>query len=243
LVVNFEKIIGFLTNMDKKAWRSAMVLIVMFALVLGLILFARPYLAMGEDGLSKLLSSVKSSPFAPLMVALIFTGAAFLGLPQWILIAATVIAFGPIYGGVYAWVATLVSASVDFWIARLIGAQKLETLPSEFVERMILMVRKNGMLASFAVRLVPTGPFVLVNMAAGVSGLKFWAFLLGTGAGIIPKILVVALLAQGILTRQQGETVMLLSILGLALILLTMYIARRLLRPVVKHAEGADESL
>jgi len=224
--------------MDQKALRAALALIVMFALALGLIVFARAYLAVNEEGLSSLLFAVKASPFSLPIIALIFTAAAFLGIPQWVLIAATVIAFGPVQGGLYAWLSTMVSASTNFWIARRLGAQKLEAVPGEFLERMVRMVRQNGLLASFAVRLVPTGPFVLVNMAAGVSGLGFGAFILGTGAGIIPKILVVALLAQGVLTQQQGKAVMAFSILGLVLVLGAMFLARRLLRPVVKDPDS-----
>jgi len=127
----------------------------------------------------------------------------------------------------------MVSASFDFWLARFIGASRIESLSGKFLERIISLVRRNGFLTSFAVRLVPTGPFVLVNMAAGVSGLGFLPFLLGTALGIIPKILVVVLLGQGALTAAQGEQFMLLAVLGAAAIILIMLLARKLLQPIV----------
>ena len=40
--------------------------------------------------------------------------------------AATVLAFGPLYGFAYAWVATLVSSSVNFWLGRFFGADLLQ---------------------------------------------------------------------------------------------------------------------
>jgi len=72
---------------------------------------------------------------------------------------------------------------------------------------MIAMVQRNGFVTSFMVRLVPTGPFLLVNMAAGVSRMTLPAFLGGTALGIIPKIAAVAFLGQSLLGALQGQPV------------------------------------
>jgi len=42
---------------------------------------------------------------------------------------------------------------------------------------------------------VPSAPFIVVNAAAGAAHIPMWKYWLGTGIGIIPKILVVAGLA------------------------------------------------
>ncbi len=219
--------------MDRKAWRAACVLLGMFGLVAVLLFFARSHLAISQDGLMQALASFASSPWGlPLTIA-VFTGAAFIGAPQWLLIGAAVFAFGPQTGGIYAWVATMFSACFDFCLARYVGAARIEALSGKFLARIIALVRRNGFLTSFAVRLVPTGPFVLVNMAAGVSGLRFVSFTAGTALGIIPKILVVVLLGQGALTAAQGEQFMLMALLGAFVIVGVMLLARRLLQPYV----------
>jgi len=140
------------------------------------------------------------------------------------------VTFGPIQGSIYAWLATMCSASLDFWLGRWIGAEKLKRYGGELVNRIIAIVRDNGFITSFAIRFVPTGPFVLVNMAAGVSQMKFVSFASGTGLGIIPKILVVALVAQGVLSRTEGKTITVVFI-GLALVLaIAMFFTRKRLK-------------
>ena len=227
----------FFTQMDRKAFRAVGVVLCMFAAVAILLFVSRAHFQISQNELMKALVSFGDSPWAlPLTIAM-FTGAAFIGAPQWLLIGATVLAFGPQTGGLYAWAATLISASFDFHIARFLGAARIEALSGRFLARITGLVQRNGFLTSFAVRLVPTGPFVLVNMTAGVSGLRFLPFALGTALGIIPKILVVVLLGQGALTAAQGERFMMFALIGALIVIVVMLLARRLLQPYVKPSE------
>ena len=61
------------------------------------------------------------------------------------------------------------------------------------------------MLTSAIVRNVPTGPFLLVNMAFGVSNAKFRDYWIGMGLGIIPKIALVAFAGRSLLAALQGN--------------------------------------
>ena len=227
----------FFTQMDRKALRAVVVVICMFTSVALLLFFARTNFHVSQDGLLQTLALFTGSPWAlPLTIA-IFTSAAFIGVPQWLLIGATVLAFGPQMGGLYSWFATMVSASFGFFLARYIGAARIESISGRFLARITGLVQRNGFLTSFAVRLVPTGPFVLVNMAAGVSNLRFLPFALGTALGIIPKILVVVLLGQGALTAAQGERFMMFALIGALIVIAVMLLARQLLQPYVKSPE------
>lgn len=227
--------------MDAKALRATFVVLSMFTCVAAVIFIARSHIELSQDDLSGAMQIMRGSIWALPITIVIFTAAAFIGIPQWLLIAAAVLAFGPSNGAIYAWLATMISASFDFWLARRIGAQRIEALSGAFLARIITLVRRNGFLTSFAVRLVPTGPFILVNMAAGVSGLNFAAFISGTAIGIIPKILVVALLGQGALTAAQGETFMFMAVVGALLIVGLMLVGRRVLRPVLMVKEKSSK--
>ncbi len=235
-----NKFSQFFTQMDSKALRAVAVLLAMFAVVIGIILFARHSVGLSQSELADMFTALKDTPWALPVTILVFIAAAFVGAPQWVLIAVTVLAFGPQTGGIYAWIATMVSASFDFWLARIIGAQRIEALSVSFLKRIITLVRRNGLLTSFAVRLVPTGPFVLVNMAAGVSGLGFGSFIAGTGLGIVPKILVVVLLGQGVLTTAQGERFMFAGAIAALVVVVIMLLARRVLQPLVKTDDDTD---
>jgi len=181
------------------------------------------------ENLQSLLGSMRESHTAIFIVIIIFVAASFVGAPQWALITACVVGFGPLLGAIYAWVATLCSASVNFGLARVLGQKRLSRFTSPRMNGIIQRVEQNGVLWSFVVRLVPTGPFILVNFAAGVSTIRWMSFLLGTALGIVPKIIVVALFAKGIFTGLDGRLLS-LGFIGLAIIAMvtTFWFQKRL---------------
>jgi len=61
------------------------------------------------------------------------------------------------------------------------------------------LVGRNGVMASLVVRLVPFAPFVMVNIAGGVTSMSWAAFAFGTGVGILPKIAVIAFAGHSIM--------------------------------------------
>lgn len=224
---------AFFTQMDKQAVRALSVLLIMFGVVILLILLGQDMLSLRESEFHRFFEYLRESGYGLPLTILTFVLAAFLGAPQWALIAGVIVAFGPVNGGAYAWIATMVSASLDFWLGRWIGAERLQRYGGDLVNRIIRIVRRNGLVTSFAVRFVPTGPFVLVNMAAGVSHMKFPSFFAGTALGIIPKIAIVALVGQGLISGGEGKVVMTVFI-GLALLLIGfMFLARKRLRAEV----------
>ena len=108
------------------------------------------------------------------------------------MIAAAVVAFGPFAGAAYSWIGTMVSALVGFYLGRAAGARVLERFSGDGVKRFTRLVGQNGFLASLIVRLVPSAPFIVVNMAAGVTPMRLRDFAAGTALGIIPKIALTA---------------------------------------------------
>lgn len=224
---NMKTLWAFITELDKKAVRAVLVLILMFGLVASLLIFGQSVLKVPDTDIFNIFARLKATGFALPVIALIFTLAAFLGVPQWVLITGVVLAFGPLSGSFYAWVATMCSAALDFWLGRWIGAEKLNRYGGDLVGRIISVVKHNGFITSFAIRFVPTGPFVLVNMAAGVAHMKFSAFVLGTGLGIIPKIAIVGLVAQGVITSGDGKRFASVFIFLAIFLILAMFLARK----------------
>lgn len=186
----------------------------------------------------RLFESFRQSDWAITTILLVFVIGAFIGVPQWALIAGTVVAFGAYWGSLYAWSFTMISAAINFWLARWVGAERIQRYGGSFINKIADLVRRNGFLTSFVIRLVPTGPFVLVNMAAGVSKMKFSHFFAGTGLGIIPKILVVGLIALGFVSDEQSDLIR-MGIIAIALILLlSLFFARKYLKQFVNASEG-----
>jgi uncharacterized membrane protein YdjX (TVP38/TMEM64 family) len=89
-------------------------------------------------------------------------------------------------------------------------------------------VGRNGFTASLIVRRVPSAPFIVVNMAAGVTPMRFRDFVLGTALGIIPKIALTAFAGNSIVQAMKGGGGQSLILLALAAVvwLVTGLIAR-----------------
>jgi uncharacterized membrane protein YdjX (TVP38/TMEM64 family) len=73
------------------------------------------------------------------------------------------------------------------------------------VGRFVKLIARNGFFASFIVRLVPSAPFIVVNMAAGVTPMRVVDFLLGTAVGIVPKIMLTAFAGNSIFRVLRGQ--------------------------------------
>ena len=152
-----------------------------------------------------------------------FAALAFLGVPQFVLIAAAVVAFGPWWGLAYSWIGTLVSSVVGFGLGRRIGSRALASLGQlgggEGVARFMALIGRNGFTASLIVRLVPSAPFIVVNMAAGVTPMRFRDFVAGTALGIIPKIALTAFAGNSIVQAMKGGGGASLILLALAVVI------------------------
>ena len=109
--------------MDAKAVRALWGSMVLLALVVAVFLIGKS--AWGQDilkGLELWMEQYRHSPMAVVIVIVVFCVSALFGAPQFVLIAACVVAFGPWWGGFYSWVATVVSAVMTFYMGRFAGA-------------------------------------------------------------------------------------------------------------------------
>ena len=191
------------------------------------LLIARQVFGGNEAELSRLLSGFSETAYAWPLTIFLFCVLAFVGAPQWLLLTAAIVAFGPWEGSAVSWVGSLVSASLGFGLGRIAGAQRLEKIDARLIKTLSDAVRKNGFMTSLVIRLVPTGPAILVNLAAGVSPMKFSHFLSGTAVGILPKIIVIALISQGVISGLSGS-MMSVGFAGLAgLVLGLSWLARK----------------
>jgi uncharacterized membrane protein YdjX (TVP38/TMEM64 family) len=200
-----RRLLSFLSNLDAQAWRTLMVSFVLFGGVGVVFFFGAQVLGFdGERTLEGWLTAAHGPWSLPVAVAA-FAALAFVGTPQIVLIAAAVVAFGPLTGALYSWIGTMASALVGFHLGRMAGARVLERFSGGGVQRFTSLVGENGFLASLIVRLAPSAPFIVVNMAAGVTPMRLRDFAAGTGLGIVPKIVLTAFAGASIVQLMRGE--------------------------------------
>lgn len=197
-----KKLVAFLNNMDARAWRTVWVSLALLAAVVGVVVLAS--VTGIADHMDEQLIHLRNGPWGLPMTILMFVITSFLAAPQFVLFAACVVAFGPWLGCTYAMVGTVLAAWIHFYLGRFGGADLVRRYGGDTVNRLSAFIGRNDFLASLIVRSVPTAPAVVVNMAFGASQAGFWRYTAGVIVGSIPKILIVALLGQSVLSAMGG---------------------------------------
>jgi uncharacterized membrane protein YdjX (TVP38/TMEM64 family) len=201
----WDHVVHFFTEMDSTAARAVWIAFILFSIAGGVLAAGMVFIDLDQGAVADFLRSLRGTNWAPAAVTFTFILLAFIGAPQVVLIAATVAVFGPAEGTVLAWIATIVSATVGYLLGRVGGAGALSRLLGKRGGRALRFIGNNGFLASFIIRLVPSGPFIVCNMALGAAKVRSTAFLGGTGVGILPKIALVAFGAHGLGQVLAGE--------------------------------------
>ncbi|ESQ75597.1 TVP38/TMEM64 family protein [Asticcacaulis sp. AC402] len=227
----WEKVSDFLLNLDAKMIRAVWVSLLLLALVVGVILIGRsPWGQEMMSGLEHWMAQYARSPLAIVIVTVVFCVSGLVGAPQFVLIAASVVAFGPVWGGFYSWFATQVAAAMQFYIGRFAGSGLLQKLGGDRLNKLSTYVGNNAFSASFIVRNIPTAPPIVVNMAFGASHASFWGFTAGCALGSLPKIILVALMGGSLSAfTGEGQWKLALSMAALAAVWLALMLLARTL--------------
>lgn len=211
----------FLNNMDARATTSLLVSAALFGFVIFMFAYGEGVIRLdGELELREWLVNASESVWAPVAVVAIYIVLGLTGFPQFFLIGATVFAFRDELptGIFYAWAATMASASFNFALGHFFGAGIVRRFGGARLNALSVFVGRRGILASGIVRVVPSAPFIVVNMAAGLSHIPYWKFALGTGVGILPKILMIALVGASalefFLSRNPRDLVMIVVMIA-----------------------------
>ncbi len=139
---------------------------------------------------------LKRHPFSPLLVPLAYVVFGLVSFPVTLMIMATIIVYGPWWGGWYALLGTTLSAMVMFLLGHLLGKNIVSQFSGSLVNRINQQLSNSGLMAVITFRIIPVAPFSLINLVAGVSAISFRDFCLGTLIGIIPGITAIAFVAD-----------------------------------------------
>jgi uncharacterized membrane protein YdjX (TVP38/TMEM64 family) len=127
-------------------------------------------------------------------------------------------AFGTVLGTALAMAAQLLGCAAAYGWARLLGRDWAERrLRGRFGHRLRPLrdaLTANPFEATLALRLLPIGNNLALNLLAGMAGLKALPFLAGSALGYLPQTVIFALLGKGI--RVEGAWQLALAALLLA---------------------------
>jgi phospholipase D1/2 len=158
------------------------------------------------DRLVSFSGEISESPWGFLLAIGAFVVGSLLALPVTLLIAASAVVFGPWYGFLYSLLGGLLSAVVNFGIGQGLGRDAIRRLAGKRVNRLSARLSRRGLLTVIALRIVPVAPFVVVNLVAGASHIRFRDFTLGTLLGLAPGTLALSFFAEGLLSAVRVPT-------------------------------------
>ncbi len=146
-------------------------------------------------------------------------------VPSFLITFANGLAFGVFWGWLLSLFGHVLAAAVCFALSRTLGRVPVEVLVGKTgLESADRWFARWGMYAVFVGRLVPGIAFDVISYAAGLTRMRFRAFLLATTLGIIPQTFLYSYLG-----RQAPEYV------GLFLVTSAMVVVAVVAVAVVRH--------
>ncbi len=156
------------------ATATALTLIV--GAVIGARSFAWDELPAFIDGLA----AWRSSPLAMLTMLGAFVVGGLVVFPINLLIATSIVVFGPIVGSVVALLGSVASATALHRIGRSFPEHVWTRFAGRYAENLRERIARHGVIAVAVVRLLPVAPYSVVSVAAGVAGIGLAPYLAGT---------------------------------------------------------------
>ncbi|MDQ0173324.1 putative membrane protein YdjX (TVP38/TMEM64 family) [Paenibacillus tundrae] len=106
-------------------------------------------------------------------------------LPTLLIVGVNGAVYGLWAGFIYSWIGMVLGCTVTFLLVREIGksafVERWANKPR--VQRSMVWIRRNAFSYVFLLSIFPVGPFVIINVAAGIARMRLLSFLLVVGCG------------------------------------------------------------
>jgi uncharacterized membrane protein YdjX (TVP38/TMEM64 family) len=122
--------------------------------------------------------------WAPLVFILIYTVGVCLFVPGTFLTGLGAAIFGPYLGFIYVWFGAMLGASAAFVIGRTLGREFAASLVGDRLRKYDEAIERNGFATVLYLRLIYF-PFTPMNFGMGLTRVRFWDYVAGTGLGIV----------------------------------------------------------
>ncbi|HVF65652.1 MAG TPA: VTT domain-containing protein [Casimicrobiaceae bacterium] len=239
----------FPDQQTRKGTRLRVFALASVLLVIGLAALAWRYTPLREWlDLREIVDNSKGLGHQPLavfaMLAAYVVGGLML-IPVTLLIATTVLIFGPIEGAIYAIVGALASAASTYAIGRALGRDLVRRLAGRGLNTLSKRLARRGVLSMTLVRLLPVAPFSIVNAVAGASHIGWRDFLAGTVLGMAPGIIVIATFIDrsvAVLNDPGPDTIAILIIVGAIAVAAVIGLQRWVARMPRRAAASAEHA-
>lgn len=106
-------------------------------------------------------------------------------LPTLLIVGINGAVYGLWAGFLYSWIGIVLGCTVTFLLVREVGKSRFVERWSNKprVQRSMVWIRRNAMGYVFLLSIFPVGPFVIINVAAGIARMRLASFLVAVGLG------------------------------------------------------------
>jgi uncharacterized membrane protein YdjX (TVP38/TMEM64 family) len=173
-----------------------------------------------EDALRDLLERYRSyGPFPGILLT--FMKSFIPPLPTMVIVGVNAAVYGLWLGFLYSWIGIVSGCLVTFLIVRKIADHPylVRWVQKPKVQKSMLWVRRNAFSYVFLLSIFPVGPFVVINMAAGMARMRLRLFLIAICFGKAIMVLSVSYIGYDLsrFMRNPYEIIYVLLFIGISL--------------------------
>ena len=169
-------------NNRKKALVKALILVTFIIGAILLVRFTPVKQYLTPETLGQYLDM--SGFWGPIIFILIYAAGICLFIPGTLLTALGAAIFGAYWGFVWVWVGAMIGAGAAFIIGRTLGREFAASLIGDKLKKYDNAIERNGFATVLYLRLVYF-PFTAMNFGMGLTKVRFWDYVAGTGLGIL----------------------------------------------------------
>jgi uncharacterized membrane protein YdjX (TVP38/TMEM64 family) len=178
--------------------------------------------------------------WAPILVIAAYSPAAFIMFPRPLITLVAVIAFGPWLGFAVSITGIVLAALATYYAGRVLPRRTVRHLAGAKLDEMRHVLRRRGLVAIFAVRIIPVAPFAIEGMIAGAARIKVWHYVVGTILGMAPGTLTTTVFGDQFATALEDPSrINYWLVAGVAVFFVVLiYIVRRWFAKEYRVAQG-----
>ena len=185
--------------------------------------------------------SISSRWWTPFLLVLLFVPASVLTVPRQLVTLVAVIVYGPWLGFAIAMAGAELAIVLQYYVGRLVARERVEAWAGSGMQRVTRLLHTRGIAAVTALRLVPLGPFPVVNAVAGALHVRVRDLVIGSFLGLLPGMVATTIMGDQLAAGIQADRTMNRWILGGAIagMLLVMALSWSWYRRLSREGDGA----
>ncbi len=211
-------------RLDRKTVIKVLILVVIFS-VATVVVYVTP-LKRYTDPRKLKAFFVAWGYWAPVIFIAAFAVKSVVPFPSTVLALAGGLVFGPFYGAVYSIIGSTVSGSIAYQVSRRLGRDFVNKVLGSKARVLDRMTHAHGLAVVLFFRIVPSLPFDVFNLGAGLSDITFRDFVIGTAIGMAPWSFVFSYLGDRMVNLKLNFISILSLFLIVAIIVLPLLIKK-----------------